>query len=141
MKHLVQTKLVEQTTEKWIANDGKEFDNEKDCVVYERRKHEDKVIKEFKKLKPQFLDIPLIDWFSCDTEIVSVNLKDESDFFAVEDYFAIKSSYMDLCGLVEKKPTVYPCNILIISGYEWVDIYGTKDDLKNKLKETMEKIK
>lgn len=141
MKHLVETKMVEQKTEKWFADDGKEFDNEKDCVVYERRKNEEIVVKKFKRLKPQFLDIPFVDWFSCDTEIVSVNLKDEFDFFAVEDYFAIKSSYMDMSGLIEKKPTEYPCNILIISGYEWVDIYGTKDDLKNKLKETMEKIK
>ena len=46
-----------------------------------------------------------------------------------------------MCGLIEKKPTEYPCNILIVSGYEWVDIYGTKDDLKNKLKELVEKIK
>ena len=48
---------------------------------------------------------------------------------------------MDMCGLIEKKPTEYPCNILIVSGYEWVDIYGTKDDLKNQLNELIEKIK
>lgn len=141
MKHLVETKLVEQKTEKWFADDGKEFDNENDCIVYERRKNEEKVVKEFKKLKPQFLNIPLVEWFACETEIVSVNLKDEFDFIAVEDYFAIKSSYMDMCGLIEKKPTEYPCNILIISGYEWVDIYGTESDLKAKLKELVDKLK
>ena len=141
MKHLVETKMVEQKTEKWFADDGKEFDNEKDCVVYERRKNEEKVVKEFKKLKPQFLNIPILDWYyGDDAEVVSVNLKDECDFIAVEDYFAIKSSYMDMSGLIEK-PIEYPCNILIVSGYEWVDIYGTKDDLKNQLKELMEKIK
>lgn len=32
-------------------------------------------------------------------------------------------------------------NILIVSGCEWADIYGTKDDLKNQLKELVEKIK
>ena len=61
MKHLVETKMVEQKTERWFADDGKEFDNEKDCVVYERRKNEEKVVKEFKKLKPQFLNIPILD--------------------------------------------------------------------------------
>lgn len=142
MKHLIETKMVEQKTEKWFADDGKEFDNETDCIVYERRKNEEKIVKEFKKLKPQFLDIPILDWFmGTDAEIVSVNLKDELDFIAVEDYFAIKSPYMDMCSLIEKKPTEYPCNVLLVSGYEWVDIYGTKDDLKDGLKKLIEKIK
>jgi hypothetical protein len=142
MKHLIETKMVEQKTEKWFADDGKEFDNEKDCVVYERRKNEEKVVKEFKKLKPKFLDIPILEWFyGSDAEVVSVNLKDEFDFIVVEDYFAIKSSYMDMCGLIEKKPIEYPCNILITSGCEWVDIYGTESDLKTKLEELVAKLK
>ena len=142
MKHLIETKMVEQKTEKWFADDGKEFDNEKDCVVYERRKNEEKVVKDFKKLKPKFLDIPLVEWFvGTDAEIVSVNLKDEFDFIAVEDYFAIKSTWMDLSALREKKPTEYPCNILITSGYEWVDIYGTEQDFKSKLEEFIKKLK
>ena len=142
MKHLIETKMVEQKTEKWFADDGKEFDNEKDCVVYERRKNEEKVVKEFKKLKPQFLNIPILDWFmGADVEIVYFNLKDEYDFIDVEDYCAIKSSYMDMCGLIKKKPTEYHCNILIVSGYEWIDIYGTKNELKDELKELVEKIK
>lgn len=142
MKHLVETKLVEQKTEKWFADDGKEFDNEADCVVYERRKNEEKVVKDFKKLKPKFLDIPILEWFyGTDAEVVSVNLKDEFDFIVVEDYFAIKSSYMDMCSLIEKKPTEYPCNILVVSGCEWVDVWGTENDLKVKLKELIDKLK
>lgn len=142
MKHYVETKLVEQKFEKWFANDGKEFDNENDCVIYERRKNEEKVVKDFKKLKPKFLNIPILEWYyGTDAEVVSVNLKDEFDFIAVEDYFAIKSSYMDMCGLVAKKPTEYPCNILVVSGYEWVDIWGTESDLKAQLKELIDKLK
>lgn len=142
MKHYVETKLVEQKTEKWFADDGKEFDNEKDCVVYERRKNEEKVVKDFKKLKPQFLNIPILEWFyGSDAEVVSVKLKDEYDFDIVQDYFAIKSSWMDLSSMVEKKPTEYPCELVFASGCEWVDIYGTKDDLKNNFKELMEKFK
>lgn len=142
MKHYVETKLVEQKIEKWFANDGKEFDNENDCVIYERRKNREKVEKEFKKLKPKFLDIPILEWFyGSDAEVVSVNLKDEFDFIAVEDFFAIKSSFMDMCSLIEKKPTEYPCNILVVSGCEWVDIYGTESDLKAQLKELVDKLK
>ena len=142
MKHYVETKLVEQKIEKWFANDGKEFDNENDCVLYERRKNEEKVVKDFRKLKPKILNIPILDCFyDTDAEIVSVNLKDEFDFIAVEDYFAIKSSYMDMCGLIEKKPTEYPCNIVVMSGYEWADIWGTESDLKAKLKELVDKLK
>ena len=142
MKHYVETKLVEQKFEKWFADDGTEFDNEKDCVVYERRKNEEKVVKDFKKLKPKFLDIPILEWYyGSDAEVMSVNLKDEAGFIAVEDYFAIKSSYMEMCSFIEKKPTEYPCNILIVSGYEWVDIWGTESDLKVKLKELIDKLK
>ena len=142
MKHYVETKLVEQKIEKWFADDGKEFDNEKDCVVYERRKNEDMVIKNFKKLKPKFLEIPILDWYyGSDAEVVSVNLKDEFDFIAVEDYFSIKSSYMDMSSLIEKKPTSYPANILIVSGYEWVDAWGTESDLKVKFQELVDKLK
>lgn len=142
MKHYVETKLVEQKFEKWFADDGTEFDNEKDCVVYERRKNEDMVIKNFKKLKPKFLEIPILDWYyGSDAEVVSVNLKDEFDFIAVEDYFSIKSSYMDMSSLIEKKPTSYPANILIVSGYEWVDAWGTESDLKVKFQELVDKLK
>ena len=63
------------------------------------------------------------------------------DFILVEDYFAIKSSYMDMCSLIEKKPIEYPCNIVVVSGYEWVDIWGTEDDLKAKLEELIVKLK
>ena len=142
MKHYVETKMVEQKIEKWFANDGKEFDNENDCVVYERRKNEEKIVKEFKKLKPKFLEIPILDWYyGTDAEVVSVNLKDELDFIVVEDYFSIKSSYMDMTSLIEKKPTSYPANILIVSGYEWVDAWGTESDLKVKFQELVNKLK
>ena len=142
MKHYVETKLVEQRFEKWFANDGTEFDNENDCVIYERRKNEEKVIKDFKKLKPKFLNLPILDWYyGTDAEVVSVSLKDDVDFIAVEDYFAIKSSYMDMSSLAEKKPTTYPCNILLVSGYEWVDVWGTESELKVKLEEFIDKLK
>lgn len=141
MKHYVETKLVEQKTEKWFADDGKEFDNEKDCVVYERRKNEEKVVKEFKKLKPKFFDIPILEWFyGCDAEVVSVKLNDEYDFDIVQDYFAVKSSWMDLSAMVEKKPTEYPCELVFASGCEWVDIYGTLQDFKDNMTEMLIKI-
>ena len=69
------------------------------------------------------------------------DLKDEYDFILVEDYFAIKSSWMDMCGLIEKKPKEYPCNIVVASGCEWVDIYGTEEDLKKQLEELVKKLK
>lgn len=140
MKHYVETKLVEQKTEKWFAVDGKEFDNENDCVIYERRLNHEQIEKNFKKLKPKYLDIPVLTWFyGDDSEVVLVKLKNEYDFDIVKDHFVIKSSWMETVSLDEKKPTEYPCEMVFVSGYEWVDIYSTKDTLKEELTKLLEK--
>ena len=141
MKHYVETKLVEQKIEKWFAVDGKEFDNENDCVVYERRLNHEQIEKDFKKLKPTYLDIPVLTWFyGDDSEVVLIKLKDEYDLDIIKDHFAIKSSWMDTNTLDEKKPTEYPCEMVFVSGYEWVDIYSGKDKLKEELQNLLEKM-
>jgi hypothetical protein len=42
MTKLVETKMVEQTTTKFIADDGREFTTETECKDYERTQNEKK---------------------------------------------------------------------------------------------------
>lgn len=146
MTKYVETKMVEQTTIKFVAEDGKVFtgDNaEFDCAEYERTRNRDKVVTEFKKLRPKFIEIPLLDWFyGCDSEIISINVKDEIEYeTTVKDYFTAKSRYMDFEGFVYKKPKTFPCNIILVSGSEWVDVYaGGEEELKTELLKLVAKL-
>lgn len=144
MTKYVETKMVEQTSVKFIANDGKEFvgDNaERECAAYERTQHEDKVINEFKKLRPKWINVPLLDWFSGESEVIAVTVNDEIDFdITVRDYYYIKSpEFMDMTAFYTKRPKEFPCNIVLVNGYEWVDIIGD-DDLKNQLQTALKQL-
>jgi hypothetical protein len=145
MKEIRTIRMVEQTEVKFIADDGKVFigDNaERECKDYERRLNDEKVVNEFKKLKPKYINIPLIDWVGCETEIISINIKDEIDFdITIKDYFHRKSpEWMDLTAFETKRPKEFPCNFVFVSGCEWVDIFGSEKELKDKLIETIEQL-
>ena len=147
MTKYVETKMVEQTTVKFVAEDGKVFtgDNaERECAEYELIKNKNKIEEEFINLRPKWINIPLLDWFyDCDAEIVSLAVKDEIEYeTTVKDYFKIKSpNYMDFEGFYDKKPKEFPCNIILVSGYEWVDVYsGGEKELKAELLKAVEKL-
>lgn len=128
MTKIVETKMVEQTNIKFIADDGKEFATETECKNYERTQNEERVINEFKKLRPKWISIPLLDWYMCEGEIISVTVKDEIEFdTTVRDYYYIKSPrYMDFGGFESNRPKEFPANIIIVNGCEWVDIFGSE---------------
>lgn len=144
MKEIRTTRMIEQTEVKFVADDGKEFvgkDAEQECKTYERTKNNEKVINAFKKLKPKWINVPLFDWVS-DGEIISVTVNDEVDFdITVKDYYYIKSPHwMDFSNFDAKRPQTFPANIVLVSGCEWVDIYGSEYDLKEELRRTIEKL-
>lgn len=62
MKEIRETKLVEQTTVKFIAVDGKEFTNEKECLTYERRLDEGRVKRAFEKLIKEKFSFDFVDF-------------------------------------------------------------------------------
>ena len=143
MTKFVETKMVEQTTTKFIADDGMEFATETECKSYERTQNENKVIDEFKRLNPKWIDVPLVDWVGCgENEVISVTVKSEIEFnTTVRDYYYIKSPrYMDFSCFESKKPKEFPANIILVSGCEWVDIFGSKEDFKSALIKTIEQL-
>jgi hypothetical protein len=140
MKEIRETKLVEQTTVKWVANDGKEFSTERDCAAYERRCDAKKCEKEYQKLHPKYLDIPFVDWGgNCTVEIVT--METERDYDTIVDYFVSLTQWMDWSGLEENKPTEFPCTKVIVSGEEWVQFsLWTVDDVRDKLLDAVKQL-
>ena len=148
MKQYVEIKMVEQKTEKWIANDGTIFFTEKDCSEYERRSDHEKVKKEFEKLNPKFISIPLLCSFADNYTIVSVQMNNKSDFITVSDYLEGLYSWMDMSYIsetfeykVEKGEIKIPCRVVFYYDYDsesWCDCYGTEEQLKEELKKLLE---
>lgn len=141
MKEIRATKLVEQTTVEFIANDGKKFtgDNaEKECETYERRLNDEQVEREFNKLNPIELPIPFIE-YGCLMEVRLINVPSKQVLLTtIEDYYANMSRYMmldDFDNYADK--LTYPCDLVFINGEEWVSIC-TKD--KNELKSEFNKV-
>ena len=61
MKEIRETKLVEQTTVKYIAYNGKEFDKEIDCKVYEADQHRRDTEVELKAIMTN-IEVPCLEW-------------------------------------------------------------------------------
>lgn len=139
MKEIRTIKMVEQTFVKFIANDGKEFENENECAVYERRLNKEKCEKEFKKLNPILISIPFIDWGN-QFEVYKITLNHESDIYVIEDYLKTDCSYRDV-DLCYNKPTEYPCTriLLVDEGYASFSSM-TVDEAKQKLLEAAAKL-
>ena len=130
MKEIREIKLVEQTTIKFVANDGKEFDNEKDCATYERRLDEEKCKKAYDRLHAKWIDIPFID-ANGECMVDLITLESEKDFDTVVDYFITQNRWTDVSGLEENKPKEYPFTGFVVSGCEWAYL-STWDTTKVK---------
>ena len=88
MKEIRETKMVEQTTVKYVADDGKEFEKDYECRIYEEQKN-----RAFLKAKvDRFMTeikMPIFDWLYY--RIYKVDIKDKEGNInkdAVVDLFA-----------------------------------------------------
>ena len=139
MKEIRTIKMVEQTFVKFIANDGKEFENENECAVYERRMDKEKCKKAFKKLKPTLINIPFTDW-GCPLEVYKITLNHESDIYVIEDYLKTDCTYREV-DLNYSQPTEYPCTKFLVVDECYAGFSNmTVDDVKQKLLEAAAKL-
>lgn len=125
MKEIRTTKLVEQTTIEFIANDGRKFigDNaEQDCIVYERRLNQEIVKKEFNKVKHIIVELPLLNWFKDWTKILIVKLTDENDYMRLIDYLITFEDKFD-CDIDIDTPTSYPQQYTIFLDENYCGLY------------------
>ena len=138
MKEIRETKLVEQTTIKFVANDGKEFigeNAESDCRNYERKSNDLMVQKEFEKLGAKQIEVPVLLFFMDYAEVWQVPLTSTRDYIAMKDYFeAIENCYDNYT----KEPEEYPYTMTVIKGYDWYDEYMT--DLKLDLQKALDQL-
>ena len=134
MKEIRETKLVEQTTVKFIAVDGKEFTNEKECLAYERRLDREKVTRAFEKLVKEKFRFDVINYFIADNTFYLLNLKNAEDFYAAEDYFTINKFYdIDLT-----EPKKYPAKILVFEHDDYIDQIRNIDEFKTNIAEILD---
>ena len=124
MKQIIETKMVEQTTVRFVAKDGREFQGEnaeKRCEDYERRLNTAGIEKEFEKLNKAYITLPLIDWVSCDCGVYVTTLNSEDDFNVLVDYYCVHNSDFDAEWY---KPKTFPATVIVTeedSGY--ISIY------------------
>ena len=138
MKEVRETKLVEQTTVKFVANDGKEFqgeDAENLCREYERKNNEELVKKEFSKLGAVQISIPMANWFSDEAEFWKVPLTSKRDYIAMKDFFEVVQRCTE-CYMEE--PKEYPHTMIAVLGYDWYDEY--RNDIKADLEKALEQL-
>lgn len=141
MTKIINTKMVEQTEIKFIANDGKEFIGENaeyECNTYERRLNEDKVKDAFKRLNCINLRTPLIEFFYGDYgDLFQVELTSKQDYYTLIDYLVVcEGCYSNDVHIQE--PKEYPCTTLVGLGCEWACEYG--GNLKEELQKLLEKL-
>jgi len=142
MKEIRITKMVEQTTVTFEANDGKKFTGEnaeRECKNYEMQLNKDLCEKEFKKLKPIFLDEVIWQWFSGNTEdyFVIVNLKNQNDFDCLRNYCESRNPYLEF-DIAE--PKEYPKQMVVSMSDSWVCEYRKGlSDLTQQLENIVEK--
>lgn len=140
MKEIRRTKLVEVEDVKFIANDGKEFtgDNaEKECIDYERNLDRERVEKEFKKLNPRYIELPCVEWFCFNAEIVAVTVNNEYDYEVT-----LKDHFYHCCDFVdweENKPKSFPQDIIVLSNYDYAWIWD-KIQMRKELQKALEQM-
>ena len=141
MKEIKETKLVERTTVKFIADDGKEFmgeNAEKDCVEYEKRLHMEEIEKRFVNLDRKEIAFPMLEWFDESASIYKYNFKSKNDFDCFMDFFNLFYNEDFFDNYVEE-PALYPCTKIILVTGKYVDEYNDfKSELKNALKQIQE---
>lgn len=130
MKEIRETKLVEQTTVRFVADDGKEFLNEEECKKYERRLNEGTIEKDYKKILIKEMEFPFQGWngeFSVD--LVKFNCY--ADYVTAMDYLDICEGVSDFnCD----EPKSYPC-LKLIAYDEYYANFAYEDDITELLKE------
>ena len=104
MKQIIETKMVEQTTVRFVACDGKEFSTEYECETYERRMNYEQVEKRFKALSP--ICIPFM--LNCDDEAWCVTVHNYAEFDTCIDYCCCQSKWMEVSYLEELAPNTFP---------------------------------
>lgn len=125
MKEIRVTKMVEQTTVTFEANDGTKFTGEnaeRQCKNYEMRLNAEACAKEFKKLNPIILNESIIAWFDGNecSHFIIVNLNNQNDFDCLKNYCESQNRYMEFDI---SEPQEYPKQMVVSMSECWTCEY------------------
>lgn len=115
MKEIRTIKMVESVEVKYFADDGKEFETEHECRVYEMQQDKDKLKRMYEELNPICVASDVLEWFGNDSGIDVVTVNSQRDFNIVKAYLK-HSPYVDF---EVEEPKEYPKTLTIY----WNDGY------------------
>lgn len=130
MKEVITIKMVEQTTTKYIADDGKEFDNEQDCKQYELEKRKNEVKKRFDCIDRVYIDIPMLDGYKGEGCVYKITFYNREDISAFIDYYMAHHFYMEDVYIQIKKIKCFPYTTIVDVGYD--SLYFLDEDVLRK---------
>ena len=131
MKEVITVKMVEQTTKKYIAEDGKEFDTEYECAKYELKKRTHDVEFRFNLLNTKKFDIPLLDGYKAEGCLYRITFENRSDIVAFVDYYRLHGYDMYYIEDTVKKIDTFPYTICVDEGYDNVYFFDDMQLLKD----------
>ena len=108
--------MKEITKTMYVADDGKEFADKKECEAYEKTTLEARV----KAIKKKNITIPYLEWgIEIHTYIAHINKVEE--LIDIASYETSQGYCMDNCIDEKASGYTYPCDVVIFSSEGWVD--------------------
>ena len=134
MKEIRETKMVEQTTVKYVADDGKEFTDKVECDCYERNKEREILEAKLKPIMTE-IEVPVLNWFG--KYAYKVKARNTDDVINLYAQYNEGSYYFkEFEDFFEIGKTVY---LIIDDYYPCFYSNNLEDELKNFGKKKTEK--
>ena len=139
MKEVITIQMVEQKTVKFVADDGKTFDKEKDCKEYELGRKRKDVEARFHLIEKQKIDIPMLSDYKGEGCIYKITFNSREDVNALVDYYTLYHFYMDYVYDAVKKVTSFPFTTLMDEGYDSIYFFD-EDTLRKDIAKLIEQL-
>ena len=127
MKEVITVKMVEQKEVKYIADDGKVFDKEYDCIKHEAGKRVKEVDMKFSMLDRKTLEVPIADWYRCEGCTYKLTLHSRDDLDTFVNYYLAHHFMVDYIKDVVAMVDSYPYTTIVDEGYESIAFVNIKD--------------
>lgn len=131
MKEIRETKLVEQTTVKYVADDGKEFDKSCDCRIYEAKENKEMLRAKLDGVLTE-VNLHIMKWWDLSTvyKVKARNAEDIVNIYAFVDDNDCFYTYEEFKAKLPIGETIY----ILASEDGYAHFY--EYDLAKELKET-----
>ena len=120
IKERTEQRVVTETYNIYIADDGKEFDTKKQCEMYEKEQLFLKKEKSVNMLKLSYDLLPLTlydDWRECDVDWYRI--ENETQYNTLKEYYELKGSGTEYFSA----PESYPATICVTDYEEYAETY------------------